>query len=575
MFFSTYVLTKKGPLAKVWLAAHWDRRLTRNEVKVVDLSRTIMHIVRPVVPIALRTSGELLVGVVRIYVLKVRHLLKEATEATLFLRVSTTSTTKGSANSATASAAADEKAATTMDGVLVRGKGDVEAVTFDWNGDAAAKHGGAPAAAEALREARFDAIADLLGAQHVSGAGDGGGLLAQAWYTVEPSSQAAEELHNTQQDYDEIAKMRADLMAFGDRTSGSSASKSKSSLSSIEKGRGSAFDGGAATGGVLGGDVPFPAVTDELDIGVPVPDELTSNVPLLGTQGAALPDDPFAVPDVLSAGAARGERKVRPVNVLDLAATTLPREVFEKCMADRSDTVNAEPRRGPLDEQEAADRCIITCTPNPLDAAAALSPSPSASAAATLGEASGGILSIADAALLSSQPNPSLRAAFAAVLQQQVAEAVEEAVRASRGVAARSSEVTATAVPEEDEAAVAAAEREVQEPHSTRKRVRDDAESDDPGSLSASAVQTLQRIRTEALRVSRRRTRAEAASASLVGAACTLSGVCTGLHRRDAARAFVDVLALASKQLVGVRQEATGGDIEIQLLRASASVPVS
>ena len=81
MFFHTYILTKRGPFAKVWLAAHWDRKLTKQDIQLIDLSETVLNIVEPTVPIALRTSGELMLGVVRIYGHKVRVLLKEAQEA--------------------------------------------------------------------------------------------------------------------------------------------------------------------------------------------------------------------------------------------------------------------------------------------------------------------------------------------------------------------------------------------------------------------------------------------------------------------------------------------------------------
>ncbi|KNH05330.1 double-strand-break repair protein rad21 [Perkinsela sp. CCAP 1560/4] len=78
MFYHTYILTKRGPLAKIWLAAHWDRKLTKNDVKVIDLPNVVLNIIEPVVPISLRTSGELMLGVVRVYGHKVRILLKES-----------------------------------------------------------------------------------------------------------------------------------------------------------------------------------------------------------------------------------------------------------------------------------------------------------------------------------------------------------------------------------------------------------------------------------------------------------------------------------------------------------------
>ncbi|CAJ1016694.1 N terminus of Rad21 / Rec8 like protein/Conserved region of Rad21 / Rec8 like protein, putative [Leishmania lindenbergi] len=561
MFFSTYVLTKKGPLAKVWLAAHWDKRLTRHEVKVVDLSQTILHIVRPVVPIALRTSGELLVGVVRIYALKVKHLLKEATEATLFLRV-TTLATKGSK-----AGLAGQHRTTSIDGAVVPVKGsDVEAVTFDWNADIAAKHGAVADVAEALGEGRFSAIADLLGSGRridVADTDKEEALLASAWYTVHPLSQAAgDELHTTQQDYDEIAKMRADLMAFGERASGSaSTSKSKSSLSSMEKGRGS------VAAGV--NDIAFPAVGDELDIGVPLPDELPAGFPALDGQAPSgmMPTDPFLLPDMITmneeAAAAQQAgpgRKVRPVNVCDLASTTLSREAFEKCMADRSDILNSGPRRGPHDAQEEADRYTVTRTSNLAN-----------TVATNL---------LIDAAPLSGVLNPALRLAYAAALQPSVEEAATMTARALRTSTAQRSEIPAGGggALEAEDAQVAAAdldgsamllpEEVTQQP---RKRGRYDGDGVDDSTtaagVSTSAQQTLERIRTElSLRAAhgRKKSRVES-TASLVGASCLLREVCHGLRRRDAARTFVDVLALASKQYVSAQQGPGSDEVQVTL----------
>ncbi|KAL7697348.1 double-strand-break repair protein rad21-like protein [Lotmaria passim] len=558
MFFSTYVLTKKGPLAKVWLAAHWDKRLTRNEVKVVDLSQTILHIVRPVVPIALRTSGELLVGVVRIYALKVKHLLKEATEATLFLRV-TTLATKGSR--ATLSA---QHRSTTIDGVIAPQKGDVDAVTFDWDAAVTAKHGAAADAADALLDGRFDAIADLLGSGHLVEGPEGerdDALLASAWYTVQPTSHAAEELRNTQHDYDEIAKMRADLMAFGERTSGSaSTSKSKSSLASMEKGRGSvAVDAQAG--------MPYPEMGDELDIGVPPPDELPFGFPTMDGQevAGAMPTDPFLLPDAMTADddeatgrLSRAARKPRVVNMLDLASTTLSREAFEKCMTNRSDILNGEPRRGPYDAQEEADRCIL--------AAAATS-------------------SAADAAPLSAVAGTALRDVFAAALRRSAETAAAEAARAAQTSPQRRSGGSGLHAAADDDYASGAAAAVVEEANATslevspeqqlRKRSRDE-ETEEAIGLSASVRHTLGRLRTEltqrAAAASRKKPRTELSAASLVGTSCTVQDVCRGLRRRDAARTFVDVLALASKQYVSAHQQKTLGDITVTLNENAVSL---
>lgn len=38
MFYSYSILAKKGPLGKIWLAAHWDKKLTKNHVFNTDIN---------------------------------------------------------------------------------------------------------------------------------------------------------------------------------------------------------------------------------------------------------------------------------------------------------------------------------------------------------------------------------------------------------------------------------------------------------------------------------------------------------------------------------------------------------
>ncbi|CCW69108.1 unnamed protein product [Phytomonas sp. Hart1] len=577
MFFSTYVLTKKGPLAKVWLAAHWDKRLTRNEVKVVDLGQTIMHIVRPVVPIALRTSGELLVGVVRIYALKVKYLLKEATEATIFLRVTTSNTLKEAA--ATGGAActlsmAVEKAAA-ANGMLVNPKGDMETVPLAWGKEMLTKYGSFSEAADAFGKGRFDAIADLLGAQHVEGLHKGDGLLASVWYTVEPTSQISDGPHGSQQDYDEIAKMRADLMTFHERASDSSASKSKSSLSSIEKGRGSAAAAVDAAKGERA--IPYPPLTDELDIGIPLPDEAPGELyHALGSQVPGyVPEDLFTLPTMADTeeAAASGPttarvaiKKARPANILDLAATTLPREAFEMFMSDRSGVLNKTYRRGPLDAQEQHERYLVANLPNPEDPVLASSTPITDS------------LPIADITMKSIQSNPSLRAAFTSALHPDTLKAIEEAMRALQTGPGHGVDPMARgpALPEINDEIIPSTSPEANAYKRARQSDEPDDGTDDSTSLSASAVRTLKRIRDEVSSLSSPQPPAKrprvASPESTMGGSCTLKSVCNGLGKRDAARMFVDLLVLASRQLLDAHQEVNSSDIKITLKEASAAV---
>eukprot|EP01079_Euglenida_sp_SAG-EU17-18_P008244 gene8244-1472_t len=100
MFYSTWVLTWKGPLAKVWLASTWDKKLTKQDIKSINMKETVgmlsckppgvlgighrlsyahalwvqlrrlptpipaVQIVSPVVPLALRLCADLMWGCV-------------------------------------------------------------------------------------------------------------------------------------------------------------------------------------------------------------------------------------------------------------------------------------------------------------------------------------------------------------------------------------------------------------------------------------------------------------------------------------------------------------------------------
>jgi len=88
MFYSQIILAKKGPLGKVWLAAHWgDKKLGRHQIFSTDICSSVESIVNPAVPLALRMSGHLLLGVVRIYSRKVRYLMNDCEEAMVKIRM--------------------------------------------------------------------------------------------------------------------------------------------------------------------------------------------------------------------------------------------------------------------------------------------------------------------------------------------------------------------------------------------------------------------------------------------------------------------------------------------------------
>jgi cohesin complex subunit SCC1 len=105
MFYSEYILSKRGPLGQVWLAAHWDhRKLNKADVNRADIrvcvgphacspvrgeGRHVLtsagacaeNVIQPPVPLALRLSAQLLLGVARIYSRKAKYLLDDCSEA--------------------------------------------------------------------------------------------------------------------------------------------------------------------------------------------------------------------------------------------------------------------------------------------------------------------------------------------------------------------------------------------------------------------------------------------------------------------------------------------------------------
>ena len=125
MFFSTQLLSKKGPLATVWLAGHMDKRLKKAQIIDTSISNSVgeaaLHcheallskearflrrcrvqgcpapvsrhallgadnIINSEAPLALRLSGQLLLGVVRIHARKVVFLYNDCNEAVVRLK---------------------------------------------------------------------------------------------------------------------------------------------------------------------------------------------------------------------------------------------------------------------------------------------------------------------------------------------------------------------------------------------------------------------------------------------------------------------------------------------------------
>ncbi|THH10501.1 hypothetical protein EW145_g1287 [Phellinidium pouzarii] len=107
MFYSEAILSRRGPLAKVWLAAHMERKLSKTQTLQTDIEESVgaSHVCsflfvcinwlaylgaimgQEVEVMALRLSGQLLLGVVRIYSRKAKYLLDDCNEALLKIKM--------------------------------------------------------------------------------------------------------------------------------------------------------------------------------------------------------------------------------------------------------------------------------------------------------------------------------------------------------------------------------------------------------------------------------------------------------------------------------------------------------
>ncbi len=87
MFYSEFVLAKKSPLGNVWLAAHWSKKLTHAMIARSDVVEACNFIIHPTAPLALRTSGHLLLGVVRIHDSKQKALMADCSSALVKIKV--------------------------------------------------------------------------------------------------------------------------------------------------------------------------------------------------------------------------------------------------------------------------------------------------------------------------------------------------------------------------------------------------------------------------------------------------------------------------------------------------------
>lgn len=47
MFYAQFVLSKKGPLAKIWLAAHWEKKLSKAQIYETNVQDAVAEIMQP------------------------------------------------------------------------------------------------------------------------------------------------------------------------------------------------------------------------------------------------------------------------------------------------------------------------------------------------------------------------------------------------------------------------------------------------------------------------------------------------------------------------------------------------
>ena len=88
MFYSETLLSKTKPLARVWLSANLERKLSKTHILQSNIETSVDAIVgQDQAPMALRLSGQLLLGVVRIYSRKARYLLEDCNEALMKIKM--------------------------------------------------------------------------------------------------------------------------------------------------------------------------------------------------------------------------------------------------------------------------------------------------------------------------------------------------------------------------------------------------------------------------------------------------------------------------------------------------------
>lgn len=83
-----FLVTRKGPLAQVWLASNMEKKVSKSECLEVDISASVEEIKgHSAEPMALRLSGQLLLGVATIYTKKAQYLYDDCADTMFKLRM--------------------------------------------------------------------------------------------------------------------------------------------------------------------------------------------------------------------------------------------------------------------------------------------------------------------------------------------------------------------------------------------------------------------------------------------------------------------------------------------------------
>lgn len=71
------MLSSDIEIGKVWLAAHWEKKLSRNAVVKANVDRVVEYIIDQNNDVTLRPSAVLLLGIARIIYRKTEYVLNE------------------------------------------------------------------------------------------------------------------------------------------------------------------------------------------------------------------------------------------------------------------------------------------------------------------------------------------------------------------------------------------------------------------------------------------------------------------------------------------------------------------